>query len=148
MLVKKGGWMFTQKRNLRTYQECIAKIKRGKTYSCQNSKQVRSWLVCFFRSSLIWVCTVCPGLFGRHLVFKILERLLCIQERNPMLVKNAIECLHRKEIFKHINWHISGVHCQNESLKIANREDPDQTASSEAVWSGSALFVYAFLAGS
>ena len=29
----------------------------------------------------------------------------------------------------------------------ANREDPDQTASEEAVWSGSALFVYAFLAG-
>ena len=26
-------------------------------------------------------------------------------------------------------------------VRIANREDPDQTASSEAVWSGSALFV-------
>ena len=25
--------------------------------------------------------------------------------------------------------------------RIANREDPDQTASSEAVWSGSAMFV-------
>ena len=32
-------------------------------------------------------------------------------------------------------------------VRIANREDPDQIASSEAVWSGSALFVYAFLAG-
>ena len=32
-------------------------------------------------------------------------------------------------------------------VRIANREDPDQTASSEAVWSGSALFVHAFLAG-
>ena len=31
-------------------------------------------------------------------------------------------------------------------LRIANREDPDQTASEEAVWSGSALFVQAFLA--
>ena len=30
-------------------------------------------------------------------------------------------------------------------VRIANREDPDQTASSEAVWSGSALFVYTFL---
>ena len=30
---------------------------------------------------------------------------------------------------------------------IANREDPDQTASSEAVWSGSALFVFAFVVG-
>ena len=29
-------------------------------------------------------------------------------------------------------------------VRIANREDPDQTASSEAVWSGSALFVRAF----
>ena len=26
-------------------------------------------------------------------------------------------------------------------VRIANREDPDQTASSEAVWFGSALFV-------
>ena len=32
-------------------------------------------------------------------------------------------------------------------VRIANREDPDQTASSEAVWSGSALFVYVFMAG-
>ena len=31
--------------------------------------------------------------------------------------------------------------------RISNREDPDQTASSEAAWSGSAMFVYAFLAG-
>ena len=30
-------------------------------------------------------------------------------------------------------------------VRKANREDPDQTASSEAVWSGSALFVWAFL---
>ena len=29
---------------------------------------------------------------------------------------------------------------------IANREDPDQTASLEAVWSGSAKFADAFLA--
>ena len=32
-------------------------------------------------------------------------------------------------------------------VTIANREDPDQTASSEAVWSGSALFDSAFPAG-
>ena len=32
-------------------------------------------------------------------------------------------------------------------VRITNREDPDQTASSEAVWSQSALFVEAFLAG-
>ena len=32
-------------------------------------------------------------------------------------------------------------------FRITNREDPDQTASSEAVWSGSTLFVKAFLAG-
>ena len=32
-------------------------------------------------------------------------------------------------------------------FRIANREDPDQTASSEAVWSGYLLFVKAFLAG-
>ena len=27
-------------------------------------------------------------------------------------------------------------------VRIANREDPDQTASSEAVWSGTALFAF------
>ena len=30
-------------------------------------------------------------------------------------------------------------------VRITNREDPDQTVSSEAVWSESALFVQAFL---
>ena len=33
-------------------------------------------------------------------------------------------------------------------VRVANSEDPDQTASSEVVWSGSALFAKAFLAGS
>ena len=32
-------------------------------------------------------------------------------------------------------------------VRISNWEDPDQTASSEAVLSGSVLFVLAFLAG-
>ena len=32
--------------------------------------------------------------------------------------------------------------------RIANREDPDKTASEEAVWSGTALFASAVLAGS
>ena len=32
-------------------------------------------------------------------------------------------------------------------VRIANRADPDQTASSEAVWSGSVLFVEALLTG-
>ena len=43
--------------------------------TCQHCKQGRSWSDCFFRSSLIWVCTVCPGIFGRQLVYKILEHL-------------------------------------------------------------------------
>ena len=38
----------------------------------------------------------------------------------------------------------AGIH---RIVRIANREDPDQTASSEAVWSGSALFVMVFLPG-
>ena len=32
-------------------------------------------------------------------------------------------------------------------FRIANRDDPDQTASWEAVWSSSTLFVKAFFAG-
>ena len=31
--------------------------------ACQNSKQRRTWWDCFCRSSLIWVCPVCLGLF-------------------------------------------------------------------------------------
>ena len=38
-----------------------------------------------------------------------------------------------------------GIHKMR--VRITNREDPDQTASSEVVRSGSALFVLAFLAG-
>ena len=38
----------------------------------------------------------------------------------------------------------AGIHKM--CIKIANREDLDQTASSEAVRSGSALFIWAFLA--
>ena len=41
--------------------QILARIqKRG----CQNSKQDISWSSCFFRSSLICVCTVCLSLFG------------------------------------------------------------------------------------
>ena len=36
---------------------------------------------------------------------------------------------------------VLGAGIQKMLVRIANREDPDQTASSEAVWSGSALFV-------
>ena len=39
-------------------------------------KQGRPWLDCFFRSSLIWVCTVSLICFGRQLLFEILEHLL------------------------------------------------------------------------
>ena len=40
----------------------------------------------------------------------------------------------------------SGIHKMH--VRIANREDPDQSASSDAVWSGSALFVYNFFVSS
>ena len=39
----------------------------------------------------------------------------------------------------------AGIHKMD--VRIANREDPEQTASSEADCSGSALFVYVVLAG-
>ena len=39
----------------------------------------------------------------------------------------------------------AGIHKMPD--RIMNREDSDQTASSEAVWSESALFIKAFLAG-
>ena len=39
------------------------------------SKQGRPWSDCFWRSSLILVCTVCQGHFGRQQVFKFLDHL-------------------------------------------------------------------------
>ena len=39
--------------------------------SSLNSKQTRPRSDCFYRSSLIWVCTVCLA-FGRKVVFEIL----------------------------------------------------------------------------
>ena len=39
----------------------------------QNSKQGRPRSDCFFISSIIWVCTVCLGIFGRQLVFEIIR---------------------------------------------------------------------------
>ena len=34
--------------------------------ACQNSKQRRPWSDCFLRSSPIWVCTICLGIFGKQ----------------------------------------------------------------------------------
>ena len=39
------------------------------TNTCQNTKQGRPWSDCFFTSSLIWVCPVCLGIFGKQLVY-------------------------------------------------------------------------------
>ena len=43
--------------------------------ACHKSKPGRPWSDCFFRSSLIWICTVCLCIFGRQLVFEILEHV-------------------------------------------------------------------------
>ena len=42
---------------------------------------------------------------------------------------------------------VIGAEIHKMLVRVTNREDPDHTASSEAVWSGSALFVKAVLAG-
>ena len=44
----------------------------------KNSKQGRPWSDCFFRSSLICVCTSFLSLFSRQLVFVILDDFLYI----------------------------------------------------------------------
>ena len=42
----------------------------------ENSKRGRPWSDRFFRSSsLIWVCAICLGLYGKQLMFKFLEHL-------------------------------------------------------------------------
>ena len=42
---------------------------------CQNSKQRRPWSDCSFRSSMIWVCTVCLGIFWQAISVQILDHL-------------------------------------------------------------------------
>ena len=74
------------------------------------------------RSSLICVCSVCVGIFvANTLIFLFSNKMLVIS--------------------------LPGLEFYKMFVRIVNREDPDQTASSEAVWSVSALFVKAFLAG-
>ena len=41
--------------------------------ACQNSKQRRTWSNCSFRSSMIWVCTVCLGIFWQSISVQILD---------------------------------------------------------------------------
>ena len=45
------------------------------TKCMSESQHGRPWSHRFFRSSNIWVCPVCLGFFGRHLLFEILEHL-------------------------------------------------------------------------
>ena len=119
-----------------TYQEFVAKIRctrenlklvnlwkelqaRRLSYiTCQNRKQRRPWSDCFLRSSLIWVCTVCLGLFGRQLVFKILEHLMYIKERNHTLVM-----CDKTEILDPIDSNISiGENCQTNRKSVKQKE--------------------------
>ena len=54
---------------------------------------------------------------------------------NFSLISNSLLYLHLNEMLFIKAW----IHKM--FVRIANREDPDQTASTEAVWSGSALFI-------
>ena len=51
------------------------------------------------------------------------------------------------EHFDHFSHSFLRTRIHKTLARIANRRESDQTASSEAVWSGSALFVYIFLTG-
>ena len=55
---------------------CAAIIKQVKVnvpnFWCKGKIMI---IDCFFRSSLTWVCSVCLSLFGRQIVFEILEYL-------------------------------------------------------------------------
>ena len=59
--------------------------------ACQISKHRRPWSDCFSRSSLIWACTVCLGLFCRQIAFKILG---CLQDKISKKISKLgqIEC--------------------------------------------------------
>ena len=74
----------------------------------QNSKQRRPWSDCFWWSSLIWVCAASLGLFGRQLVFKILEQniviyLICLYYRNyrGQLIRFCFILHMHKSLLKH-----------------------------------------------
>ena len=52
------------------------------------------------------------------------------------------------ELFSLLKYYIGFQDCISENTYQNSKQGrPDQTASSEAVWSGSALFVLAFVAG-
>ena len=67
--------------------------------ACQNSKQGRPWSDYFWRSSLFWVCPLCLGCFGRHLVFKILEHFRRIH----------LNCIFPGKWKLYISWQVAHV---------------------------------------
>ena len=74
-------WIIKQSKGWKSLRANVLKFQTLFSYC----SQIKFWLpgpvfskclrYCFFRSSLIWVCPVCLGLFGRELVFAILENL-------------------------------------------------------------------------
>ena len=129
----------SQKTPIDTYQEFVAKIRctrenlklvnlwkelqagRLSYITCQNRKQRRPWSDCYLRSSLIWVCTVCLGLFGRQLVFKILEHLLNIKERNHTLVMYVARHFHKTAILDLIDSNTSIGNLPNKLKKCKTK---------------------------
>ena len=89
--------------------------------ACQNIKQGRPWSDCFFRSSLIWVCTVCLGCFGRQLLFGILEHLLKLNSRYAgnffMIFVACWYFVSKLSVLK--------IYFRNVTIRVSNSLDPD-----------------------
>ena len=70
-----------------------------------------------------------------HLLLSLLSVSVCFTYGKCSKILNAFLFLFSNKILLFR----AGIHKM--LVRIANREDPEQTASEEAVWSGSALFV-------
>ena len=62
--------------NFEHFSGSVLKLNVGyHGWNSQNSKPGRPWSDCLFRSSLIWVCAIWLGFFGRQLNFSIVFQI-------------------------------------------------------------------------
>ena len=91
--------------------------------ACQNSKQGRSWSDCFKEAVWSQVCTVCMCLFGRQVVFKVLEYLLQVCLRLACWVILLVWFFLSADIFQ--NYFFLQKVFRN-TIRVSNSLDADQ----------------------
>ena len=85
--------------------------------------------------------TFCRSWFGSNLFAKIISRRRKLPLGNKVLTLVMLNILHTTLLPEFYPVNLQHSSCKNVfSIRIENNVDPDQMASSEAIWSGSTVF--------